>query len=152
VARLHSRKKGKSGTRRSRSPTPPEWLDLDENGIKELIVRMGKEGISPSKIALSLRDQHAVPDVRYVLGMSITSFMKKEDVMPQYPEDLMNLIRKAVRMRNHLKGTGKRDLHNKVKLGHVESKINRLVRYYRDSGALPKDWKYNPDTAALLVK
>ncbi len=152
MARLHSRKKGKSGTKRPRSPASPEWFDVDENEIKEMITRMAKEGIPPSKIALTLRDQYAIPDVRYVLGMSITAFLKQENVMPQYPEDLMNLIRKAVRMRNHLKSIGKRDLHNKVKLGHVESKINRLVKYYHSNGALPKDWKYNPDTAALLVK
>ena len=83
--------------------------------------------------------------------MSLLSFLKKEGVAPEYPEDLMQLITKAVRMQKHLKGTNK-DVHNQVKLVHVESKINRLVRYYKKRGVLPGNWKYSSENAALLVK
>ena len=82
---------------------------------------------------------------------SLLAFLKKEKAAPEYPEDLMTLIRKAVRMREHMKGS-KKDVHNKVKLGHVESKIMRLVKYYSKTGALQKGWKYDPESAALLVK
>jgi len=152
VARLHSRKKGKSGTKRPKSKASPEWVDADVNEIKALIVKMAKEGVPPSKIALALRDQHAIPNVRGLLGMSMTAFLKSEGVLPEYPEDLTSLIKKALRMREHIKKDGKRDTHNMVKLRHVESKIVRLVMYYRKSGAIPSDWAYNPETAALIVK
>ncbi len=151
MARLHSKKKGKSGTKRPKSRTSPEWVGADVNEIKQLIVKMAKEGIPPSKIGLHLRDQLGIPSITALLGMSMTAFLKKEDAMPEYPEDLITLIRKAVRMREHLK-KGKGDVHNKVKLHHVESKIVRLVNYYRDNGVLPKKWAYDPETVALLVK
>lgn len=103
MARLHSRKKGKSGTKRSKSKLNPEWVHANKTQVKELVVKMAKEGTSPSKIGLYLRDQKGIPDVRSFLGESIVTFLKKENAAPQYPEDLMNLIRKAVRMNSHLK-------------------------------------------------
>lgn len=151
MARLHSRKKGKAGTKRSKKNLNPEWVTASKPQIKELVVKMAKEGVTASKIGLYLRDQKGVPDVRAFLGHSLVAFLKKENAAPQYPEDLMNLIRKAVRMNSHLKAS-KKDVISKVKLVHVESKIGRLVKYYLSKGALPKGWKYDREQVALLVK
>lgn len=151
MARLHSKKKGKSGTKRPKSLIVPSWNNVDKKEVKDSIVRMAKEGTPSSKIGLHFRDTLGVPNLRGILGMSLLAFLKKEKVAPQYPEDLMNLIRKAVRLRSHLK-TSKKDVHNSVKLGHVESKINRLAKYYVLKGSLPSDWKYDPEQVALLVK
>ncbi|MBU0532590.1 30S ribosomal protein S15 [Candidatus Micrarchaeota archaeon] len=151
MAKLHSKKKGKSGTKRPKSKTAPEWDTADKAKIEELVIKMAKEGVQSAKIGLILRDQHAVPNIRAVLGLSLSAFLKKEGVTQEYPDDLLDLIKKAVRLSNHMK-TFKKDVHNKVKLTHIESKIGRLVRYYTKTGALPKDWKYNREKAALLVK
>lgn len=151
MAKLHSRKKGKSGTKRPKSRVSPDWVDADLNKLKQLIVKMAKEGVPPSKIGLVLRNDYAIPNITALLGVSLTAFLKKENASPEYPEDLITLIRKAVRMREHIKAANK-DTHNKVKLKHVESKINRLVSYYRKTGVLPSDWTYDPEKVALLVK
>jgi small subunit ribosomal protein S15 len=151
MARLHSRKKGKSGTKRPKSQALPEWFGGDAAEIKEQILKLAKEGTPSSKIGLYLRDQMGVPNVRAVLGCSLTAFLRKEDAAPDYPEDLLTLMRKAARMQSHMK-SNKKDCHNKVKLTHVESKINRLVKYYLDRGLLPKGWKYTPEQAALVAK
>jgi len=63
----------------------------------------------------------------------------------------MNLIRRAVRIRKHLE-THRKDMHNKVALILVESKIRRLAKYYKSVGELPPNWKYSPDKAAVLVR
>ena len=118
--------------------------------VREAALRMAKEGVPASKIGLFLRDQYGVPSVRVVLGTSLSAFLKSENALPEYPEDLMTLIRKAVRMQEHLKT--RRDIHNDVKLKHVESKIGRLVKYYTSKGRLPAGWRYDPEKAALLVK
>jgi len=60
------------------------------------------------------------------------------------PEDLANLIRKALGLRKHL-ATNKNDLHNKRQLQLTESKVRRLARYYVRAGTLPKDWTYKPN-------
>lgn len=151
MARMHSKKKGKSGRKRPKSKTVPEWIDKKREDVEEIILQMSKEGGSPTAIGLALRDQYGIPTLKPLLGMPLTKFLKEKGVLAPYPDDLLLLIRKAVRVREHLKAHGK-DRHNKVKLMHVESKIQRLVKYYTRQRRLPANWRYEPEKAALLVK
>jgi small subunit ribosomal protein S15 len=151
MARLHSKKKGKSGTKRPRSSVAPEWTPLKGPEMKEAIMKMAREGAGPARIGLVMRDQYGVANLRSNLGMSLKAYLAKEKALGEYPEDLLNLIKKAVRMTGHIKAS-KNDVHNQVKLGHVESKIQRLVKYYSSKGMLPAGWKYDREKAALLVK
>jgi small subunit ribosomal protein S15 len=66
------------------------------------------------------------------------------------PEDLANLIRKALALRKHL-ADNKNDLHNKRQLQLTESKVRRVARYYVKSGKLPEDWVYKPESAEILL-
>lgn len=129
----------------------PEWAGMEKAEIEDMILKMAREGVPPSRIALTLRDQHGIANLRAILGMPIVQFLRKEKAAPEYPEDLISLIKKAVSIRTHLKSS-KKDVHNKVKLGHVESKINRLVKYYASKGMLPKGWKYDQEQVALMAK
>ncbi len=140
MARLHSKKHGKSGRKRPKAKTSPKWVEFSEKEVKEMIIDLAKKGTSPTAIGMVLRDQYAVPSVKPLLGKTLNQFLEEENLLPQYPDDLMNLIRKAVKMRNHLK-TNKADVHGKVKLLHVESKIHRLAKYYARNGRIPADWK-----------
>ena len=129
----------------------PEWIEYSNEEIEELILKLKKEGNSTSMIGIILRDQYGVPDVKLITGMKITKILEKHNQGLEYPEDLMNLIRKAVNIREHLKENPK-DLHTRRGLRIVESKIRRLVTYYRNEGVLPEGWRYEPKQAALLVK
>jgi small subunit ribosomal protein S15 len=151
MARLHSKKKGKAGTKRPKSLDVPEWTSAKKAEIEDIILKMAREGVPPAKIGLALRDQHGVANVRAQLGMTLKAFLVKEKAAGEYPEDIINLIKKAVRMSGHIKSS-KNDVHNIVKLGHVESKIHRLVKYYSSKGMLPAGWRYNREKASLLVK
>jgi small subunit ribosomal protein S15 len=57
---------------------------------------------------------------------------------------------KALGLRKHL-GENKKDLHNKRQLNLVESKIRRLVRYYKGSKKLQPDFVYKPETTEILL-
>src|SRR3989339_271530 len=151
MARLHSKKKGKSGTKRPKTKIAPDFVSMEPEEIKSTIRELTKENVPQAKIGLILRDKYGVASVRAIMGMTISQFLKKENMTPEYPDDLLNLIKKAVRMRNHLKSK-KKDLRNKVKLTHVESKIHRLVIYYSKKGRIPEGWRYDPEKVALLVK
>jgi len=129
----------------------PEWIEYSNEEIEELILKLKKEGHSTSMIGIILRDQYGIPDVKLITGMKITKILEKHNQELEYPEDLMNLIRKAVNIRDHLKENPK-DLHTRRGLRIVESKIRRLVSYYRNEGVLPEGWRYEPKQAALLVK
>jgi len=151
MARMHSRKRGKSGRKRPKAKTSPEWADMDKAKLEEMILKMAKEGVSPSKIGLVLRDKYSIPEVKPILGMSMTAYLKKNKVGTEYPEDFLELIKRAVRMNRHLKKS-KKDVHNTSKYNHVVSKILRLAKYYERKGRIPKGWKYDADQAELLVK
>ncbi|OPX59147.1 MAG: 30S ribosomal protein S15 [Methanobacterium sp. PtaB.Bin024] len=129
----------------------PEWVEYSTEEIEEIILKLRKEGKSTSVIGVILRDQHGIPDVKSVTDMKITKILEKHGQTEEYPEDLMNLIRKAVNIREHLKENPK-DLHTKRGLQLVESRIRRLVKYYTREGVLPEGWRYEPKQAALLVK
>jgi len=133
------------------SKVAPEWVDRSAHEVEELVLKLAKQGYNATTIGLILRDEYAVPSVKRLCGKTITRILKDNGIKIEYPDDLMNLMRKAVRMRKHLE-THKKDIHNRVKLTHVESKIRRLVKYYRKKRVLPSGWRYDPETAALLVK
>lgn len=117
--------------------------------IEKLIVKLAKEGKTNSQIGLALRDQYGVPDVRS-LGMRVSKIAEKE-VKKEVPDDIYNLIKKAVQLHKHLVAN-----HHDAKAIHglelLESKIRRLGKYYARTGKLPDNWKYSIDKAKLLVK
>jgi small subunit ribosomal protein S15 len=129
----------------------PEWVEYSNEEVEEIILKLRKEGKSTSVIGVILRDQYGIPDVKSVTELKITQILEKHGQTEEYPEDLMNLIRKAVNIRDHLKENPK-DLHTKRGLQLVESRIRRLVKYYTREGVLPEGWRYEPKKAALLVK
>ncbi len=151
MARLHSKKRGKSGSKRPSVKVSPEWAEYSAHEVEEMVANMGKEGVGPTSIGQTLRDTYGVPSVQNLCGKSISAILLENGVKITYPEDLLNLIKRAVNMREHLR-SNRSDKHNRTKLIHVESKIGRLVKYYTVNGRLPADWKYDPETAALLVK
>jgi len=151
MARMHARKKGRSGSKKPPTKVPPSWVNAKPADVERLVVELAKKGYSPSMIGLILRDQYGIPDVRAITGKKVTQILRENGLAPSIPEDLANLIRRALRIRKHLEAHGK-DMHNKVALIRVESKIRRLVKYYKREGVLPPDWKYSPDRAALLVR
>ncbi len=131
--------------------TKPDWVEYSNEEIEELILKLTKEGNSTSKIGIILRDQYGIPNVKMVTGDKITKKQKKHRQNQEYPEDIMNLIKKAVNIRDHLKENPK-DLHTKRGLQVIESQIRRLGRYYVREGVMPEGWRYDPQKAALLVK
>ena len=93
---------------------------------------------------------HGVPSVKLATGKSISKILKEKNMLSQLPEDLTNLMRKAVRLGEHLKVNNK-DVHNTRALRLTEAKILRLVKYYRSTNVLDDEWKYSLSNAKLLV-
>ncbi|MHA1302664.1 MAG: 30S ribosomal protein S15 [Candidatus Heimdallarchaeaceae archaeon] len=150
MARMHARMKGKAGSTRPYRTEPPEWLEYDNEFILKKIEELRRQGLSSAMIGTILRDQYGVPSVKELLGKKMTQILDEKNLRPKYPEDLTSLIRKAVNLRRHLEENPK-DLHNKRGLILVESKIRRLVKYYKKKGIFPEKFKYQPDKAGLLL-
>ena len=102
------------------------------------------------KIGVQLRDSYGIAQVKSVTGNKILRILKKSGLAPEIPEDLYELIKKAVAVRKHLE-RNKKDKDSKFRLILIESRIHRLARYYRTSRKLDANWKYESATASALV-
>ena len=151
MARIHARRKGKSGSTHPIRKKHPEWSSLNPREIEARIIELAKNEKSTSEIGMILRDQYAVPDVKIATGKKITQILEKNDIKSEIPEDLRNLIRIALKLKKHL-DVNKKDLKNKRNLQLTESKIRRLTNYYHAENRLPKGWKYTPEQAKLLFE
>ena len=151
MARMHARRKGKSGSTRALREKHPEWSSLNPREIESRILELSKSGKSTSEIGMILRDQYAVPNVKIATGKSILQILENNNMKPEIPEDLRNLIRTALSLKKHLE-TNRKDLKNKRNLQLTESKIRRLTKYYHSEGQLSKDWKYSPEQAKLMFE
>jgi small subunit ribosomal protein S15 len=150
MARLHSRKRGKSESKRPPKSFSLDWVQMKKEEIEELVIKLGKRGVPPSQIGMILRDEYGVPLVKRITGKKITEILGEGGVAQKIPEDLMALINKAYKIRKHLE-EHKKDLHAKRGLILTESKIGRLVKYYKRVGKLPPDWRYTPELAELYA-
>ncbi|MDD1700853.1 MAG: 30S ribosomal protein S15 [Methanoregula sp.] len=150
MARMHARRRGKSSSVRPYRKQAPAWSNMDTKAITKVILDLRKEGASSSRIGLVLRDRYGVPDVKLALGKRIGDILRENKVASEIPEDLRDLMIKALGLRKHL-GENKKDLHNKRQLNLIESKIRRLVRYYRGTKKLQKDFVYKPETTEILL-
>ena len=150
MARIHARRKGKSGsTKPIDRKEHPDWSSLNTREVESHVIDLAKQGKSTSEIGMILRDQFAVPDVKIATGKNISKILNANDLKPEIPEDLRNLISTNLSLRKHI-SEHKKDLHNKRNLQLTESKIRRLSKYYTSTGKLPEDWKYSPEQAKLL--
>jgi len=150
MARMYSRRKGKSRSIKPVKKTVPVWLPYDKREVELLVVKYAKEGLTPSQIGIRLRDSHGIPDVKTITGKKITKILEEKGLLPQIPEDLLSLIRKAISIRKHLE-QHKKDMTAKRGLQLTESKIHRLEKYYKRIGRLPADWKYEPEKVKIYV-
>ena len=151
MARMHSKGKGTSGSSKPNNDKAPSWSESDKGTVEELIIKYANEGHSSAKIGSLLRDMHAVPDVRLVMGERISKTLSRNDLESTYPEDMMNLMRKALSLIDHLSGN-KKDLHNRRQLELCESRLRRLANYYVGTGRISSTWTYKRDQLRLMVE
>jgi small subunit ribosomal protein S15 len=153
MARMHTRRRGSSGSDRPAADDPPEWSDVDADAIESRVVELADDGHSPSEIGLKLRDEGVegtpIPDVKLATGKKVTEILDEHDADPEIPADLRNLMEKAVRLTDHLE-ENPTDYQNKRALQNTESKIRRLINYYRGD-ELDEDFSYSVGEARDLI-
>jgi len=148
---MHSSRKGSSGSKKPLVTKNPEWVQQSPEEVMDLVAKMAGEGVTMAKIGLVLRDQYAIPNVRLATGKTIKAICAEKNIKFELPEDLSNLMKRAVELSGHVK-TNPKDYHNSRGLQLIESKIRRLVKYYKREGVIPQTWNYSLGTAALQVE
>jgi small subunit ribosomal protein S15 len=148
MARIHSHRHGKSHQTRPPGKSNPNWVATSPEEALSVALKMAKEGVSPSRIGQTLRDDYGVPLVKPLLGKSLGKILSEGNAAPKVPQDLQDLIDRAQRVQKHL-GSHRGDKKNVHSLELAEAKIYRLSKYYKEKGVLPSDFKYTAVVAQL---
>ena len=127
------------------------WVRYKPKEIELLIAKLGKEGKSATEIGLFLRDSYGIPNVKAVAGKRITEILKEKGLTKELPEDLLNLIKRSVQIRKH-REENRKDMTALLGLQLTESKIRRLVKYYKRTKVLPAGWKFDAEAVRMYVE
>ena len=151
MARMHSRKRGKHGSKKPAKKTAPSWIRYKAKEVELLIAKLAKEGKTTAQIGILLRDTYGIPNVLALCGKSISATLKEKKMLQEVPEDLTTLFKKYAAIRKHLDAnrhdeTAARGLHL------TESKIGRLTKYYKRTGRVPEDWKFDTERAGFFAE
>jgi len=128
-----------------------EMNNITKEQVELLILKMVKEGYSLAQIGQILRDQYGILDVREVLGIKLKRFLEKKGAKPQIPDDLKALFKRYLAVKKHLL-IHKKDKHSKRGLLIIESRIKRLIRYYKEKGELDPKFRFDKENVALYLK
>ncbi len=148
MGRMHTHRHGKSHSIRPATLHVPSWVTQSPKEIEELVIKYTKEGLTPSQIGNKLRDQHSIPLIKPITKKSIGEILEENDLKAEMPEDLENIVKKAVSLQKHLK-VNKGDNRNVRSLELIEAKVHRLSVYYKRIERSPKTWKYKSVVAQL---
>ena len=151
MARIYSGKKGKHTSHKPAIKVKPKWVKQTAEGVENLVIELAKNKYSSAMIGTLLRDRYGVPDAKLITGKTIGQIMKDNKLYPDYPEDLLNLFKGVVTVREHL-NLYKKDKHSRRGLANLESKIRRLIKYYSREGKIPKGFAYDYQKVKLLVQ
>lgn len=148
---MHSRDKGTSGSTQPVVKKAPSWVKYKSKEIELLVAKYAKEGKAPSQIGIYLRDEYGIPDVKTITGKSITAILKEKDLDKKFPEDLTALFNKVLALQGHM-DHNRQDVPAKRGLMLTQSKILRLVKYYKRVGRVDKNWNYDPKQIRMYVE
>ncbi len=149
MARMHSRKRGKHGSKKPAKKTSPSWTLYDAKKAELLIAKLAKDGKSTSQIGILLRDIYGIPSVLALCGKSISAILREKKLLTEVPEDLTTLFKKYSAIGKHLE-SNKHDETAARGLHLTESKINRLIKYYKRSGRIQETQKFDAERAGFF--
>lgn len=150
MARRYSGKHGKAGSKKPSASKQTPWLSHSKEEIEQLVLKVAKSGKQPSQIGIVLRDLYGIPDVSKATGKKISKILEEHKLNTEIPEDLLFLLKKQIYLQNHI-NKNKKDTPSRRGLMITKSKINRLVKYYKTTGKLPKNWTYSEEKVKLIV-
>src|SRR3989344_5588297 len=126
MARVYSRKKGKHGSKKPAKKTAPQ-------------------------IGMILRDVYGIPNAFALCNKSISAVLKEKNLSAEVPEDMISLFKKVAALRKHIEAN-KHDQTSKRGLLLTQSKINRLTKYYKRTGRIPENWKFDATRSGFFTQ
>ncbi|MBI2666437.1 30S ribosomal protein S15 [Candidatus Woesearchaeota archaeon] len=150
MAKMHSRARGKSGSTKPIKKIP-SWAPYKEKDVEKLVVKFAKAGKNNAEIGLLLRDSYGVHNVKALIGKNVSAIVQENHLQKKLPEDMLALIKKMILVKQHL-GKNKQDKTALRGYQLTNSKVNRLVKYYKRSGKIAPDWKLDTDKLKMYLE
>src|SRR5436853_4582572 len=91
-----------SNTHMAKEAEARQWVNYKPEEIEDLIANLANQGMDPSQIGITLRDQYGVPNVKLLNNMRINQILEKKGLASDIPRDLLNLIRRSVSLQKHM--------------------------------------------------
>lgn len=148
---MHSRKRGKHGSKKPAKKTASSWIRYKPKEVELLIAKFAKDGKISSQIGILLRDVYGIPSVLALCGKPISAILKEKKLLQEIPEDLTSMFKKYAAVRKHIE-SNKHDETAARGLHLAESKINRLVKYYKRTGRIPEAWKFDSERMGFFAE
>ncbi len=126
--------------------------EVTKEDIEKVIEELTKKGKTNADIGLYVKQNLKIKNIYAFCGEKIIDIQRRLKLKEnKLPDDLLDLIKKAVKLLKH-RDENKKD--NRALRGYqiTVSKINRLRNYYIKKGRIPKTWRYSQETAKLLTK
>jgi len=147
---MHSRAKGKSGSKRPVKKIP-SWAPYKGKEVEKLIIKHAKSGSAPSEIGVILRDTYGINSVKALTEKTITQVLEENNLTKELPEDMLSLIKKLIDINQHM-DKNKQDKTALRGQQLTQSKIRRLIKYYKNTKRLPADWKFDQERLKMYVE
>jgi len=151
MARMYGKSKGKSGSSKPVVKENPSWVSHKAAEIETLVAKFAKEKLSGSEIGIKLRDQYGIPSVKAATGKTISTVLEEKKVAKELPQDLLDVIAKWVLINKHME-SNRQDKTAKRGLQLTQARINRLMKYYKGTGKLAQNWKFQSDRAGMYLE
>lgn len=146
---MHSSSKGKSGSKKPIKRVP-SWAPYKEKEVEKLVLKLAKTGKFPSQIGMLLRDNYGIHDIKALTKKKVSAILKENSLSSELPEDLLSLIKKMIAIREHLE-KNKHDETAQRGLSLTNSKIRRLVKYYKKHKKLAAGWKLDLEKLKMYI-
>ena len=149
MARMHSRKKGKSGSSQPIKAVP-SWAPYKGKVVEKLVIKYSKAGNSTSEIGMILRDSYGISSIKALTDKKVTQILETNGIKPELPEDLLNLIKRLISIKTH-REKNRQDMTAKRGDLLTTSKIRRLVKYYQRTGKISPNWKLDYNRLKMYI-
>lgn len=150
MARMHSRSKGKSGSKKPLKHVPA-WTPYQGKEVEKLVVKYAKTGKTNAEIGLLLRDSYGINSVKALAGKKVGTILEESKVRKKLPDDVTAFIRRMIDIKAHLE-KNRHDETAKRGLLLTSSKLRRVVKYYKRSGRLAQDWTLDPEKLKMYLE
>ncbi len=150
MARMYSKARGRSGSKKPDKKVPA-WASYKEKEVEKLIIKYGKAGKTPSQIGMILRDSYGINSVKALTNKKVTHVLSENKLGKELPEDLLALIKKMIAVKHHLE-KNKQDKTALHGLQLTDSRIRRLIRYYKETKRLPAEWEFDSERLKMYLE